>query len=48
MIRKNPENGPQANENENHGVGENTAVNRGANMFVTHDEAEALAWLLKF
>ena len=28
-------------------VGENTAVNRGANMFVTHDPEDALNWLLK-
>jgi proteasome assembly chaperone (PAC2) family protein len=27
-------------------VAENTAVNRGADLFVTHDENEALTWLL--
>ncbi len=26
---------------------ENTAVNRGANLFVTHDDEEALDWLMK-
>jgi hypothetical protein len=29
-------------------VSENTAVNRGANMLVTHDEAEAVEWLLRY
>jgi len=28
-------------------LGENTAVNRGARLLVTRDEAEALAWLVR-